>query len=377
MHMEHLARVRGRTLREQYQEDCDDLAWPEVDRIARALTEFKRDEGLLDYTDMLTEFLRRGTPPKLRELVVDEAQDQSALQWRVVEKIAASCERLRVAGDDDQAIYRWAGADSEHMLTMAGEARVLDQSWRVPPEIQRVASEIVRPIRARKAKMWRPRSGTGAVDRVGQMSSADLSGDDVLVLVRNIYVLREQVEPALRRAGVIYEKRGRSSLDQRVLRAVTTWEDMRRGGTVPLEDARLSLSYATHSRRAAAALDKMPDGASASMADLRRVGLDRESVWHDALDRLPPAEMSYLLAALRRGEKPTTGRPRVRVSTVHGEKGGQAKHVILLREMAHRTYREMEKNRDDERRVWYVAATRAIERLTIVNATTSQACPWL
>jgi superfamily I DNA/RNA helicase len=77
----------------------------------------------------------------------------------------------------------------------------------------------------------------------------------------------------------------------------------------------------------------------------------------------------------------------VRVSTIHGSKGGEADHVVVLREMAQRTHREMrEVSEEDEARVWYVAVTRARERLSIVeprardrygNSLADRACPWV
>jgi superfamily I DNA/RNA helicase len=53
--------------------------------------------------------------------------------------------------------------------------------------------------------------------------------------------------------------------------------------------------------------------------------------------------------------------------------------VVIMKEMASRTHQEMQKNPEDERRVWYVAATRARERLTLVEPQRDSArkCPWL
>jgi superfamily I DNA/RNA helicase len=65
------------------------------------------------------------------------------------------------------------------------------------------------------------------------------------------------------------------------------------------------------------------------------------------------------------------------VSTIHGAKGAESDHVVLMKEMVRRTYNEMEKNPDDEARVQYVACTRAKEKLTIVESQTALACPWL
>ena len=97
--MENLARIRGVPLRQLYDEDDDSLPWAEVYRVSRALAVFKSSRGYLDYTDMLTEFVHQEAPPALEVLLVDEAQDLSALQWRVVELLGRGCRRVVVAGE--------------------------------------------------------------------------------------------------------------------------------------------------------------------------------------------------------------------------------------------------------------------------------------
>jgi superfamily I DNA/RNA helicase len=56
----------------------------------------------------------------------------------------------------------------------------------------------------------------------------------------------------------------------------------------------------------------------------------------------------------------------VNINTIHGVKGGEANHVIIISDMSKRTYIEMQKDYDSEHRVAFVALTRAIERVTIV-----------
>jgi hypothetical protein len=60
----------------------------------------------------------------------------------------------------------------------------------------------------------------------------------VLVLARNAYILREQVEPLLRSQGMVYELAGKSSLSMLHLRAAETWENLRAGKKATLGDAR-------------------------------------------------------------------------------------------------------------------------------------------
>ena len=52
-------------------------------------------------------------------------QDLSPLQWDVAHVIEKHSERIYCAGDDDQAIYRWAGADVDHFIGLNGGLRGL------------------------------------------------------------------------------------------------------------------------------------------------------------------------------------------------------------------------------------------------------------
>lgn len=376
MFMENLARVRCVSLREQYEHDHDGLRWSFVDRVGRALEQYKRDHQLYDYTDMLVMFARSDWSPHLDVLFVDEAQDLSILQWRVVDKLARSCRRVVIAGDDDQAIYRWAGAAVEHFVDMDGDVTVLGQSWRCPASIQSLSSDIIGRVRHRRPKTWLPREAEGALERVQRFGQVDTSGKDVLILGRNAHVLRA-VMPALRSEGIIYEWRGHTSVSQPILQAVQTWEALRRGEQVTADEARRVYEYMASGsgvRRGYKTLPSLGKTDMVSLPDLReRGGLVRDDIWHEALERIPQEERVYMLRARQRGESLTSGRVRVRLSTIHGAKGGEADHVVLLRDMARRTHDEMQNNPEDEARTFYVGVTRARERLTVVAPSTGMA----
>ena len=55
--------------------------------IIEAYEEFKVDHRV-DFTDMIEEYLEKGKPPKLKTLIVDEAQDLTPLQWKLIYKLA-------------------------------------------------------------------------------------------------------------------------------------------------------------------------------------------------------------------------------------------------------------------------------------------------
>jgi superfamily I DNA/RNA helicase len=371
--MENLARVNCVSLRQQYDLDTDDIDWWEIERFARTLREYKDDRGLVDYTDMLVQYAASSAGIGLEVLFVDEAQDLSQLQWRVVEKLMVGCRRVVIAGDDDQAIYRWAGADVDHLIQMQGDARVLGQSWRVPRTVQTAASRIISQVRSRRPKDWMPRDHEGAVSHVASFDEIDLStGKDILILGRNRKMI-EEATSVVRSHGFYYDCMGKQAVKPSVLRAVLTWERLRQRSTTPVttEDALVMYDLMTSGRTVKRGHKKLPgfeQGQVITIDDLvQRGGLmaDPSKLWYDALDAMTMVDIAYIRAARRRGEDFRVS-PRIRLSTIHGMKGGEGEHVVLLTDMAKRTHQEMSRNPDDEARVWYVAVTRTRDRLSIV-----------
>ena len=87
--------------------------------IIEAYEEFKVDHRV-DFTDMIEEYLEKGKPPKLKTLIVDEAQDLTPLQWKLIYKLAKHSDKIFLAGDDDQAIYEWNGANVDYFNEFPG-----------------------------------------------------------------------------------------------------------------------------------------------------------------------------------------------------------------------------------------------------------------
>ena len=114
------------------------------------------------------------------------------------------------------------------------------------------------------------------------------------------------------------------------------------------------------------------DDTLVSMQDLSSsYGLLTTTIWHKAFDRVSDKEKQYLIACLRRGEK-FTKEPRIKISTIHGAKGSEADNVVVLTDIGQKSWLQMQKDPDDEIRVFYVALTRVKENLHIVQPTTSR-----
>lgn len=383
LYIDNMARVRCIPLRKQYDQDDYGIPWSLMEKISKGLIAFKSAHGLLDYTDFLEEFIRghKREIPKLDVLIVDEAQDLSTLQWMVVHMIANDCRRFIIAGDDDQAIFQWAGANVHHLLELKGDVRVLRQSWRVPRSIQTVATQLSEQIKKRYDKEWSPRDAEGTIHRAYNVDDIDFGGDDVLVLVRNEYLMRP-IASALRREGIVYEMHGHPSIKARYLEAAESWTRLQRDKAISLDDARRMYSLMSVDKGVKRGFKTLPGYADDDQIyydNLVKNGgllLPQNIIWKDALDKIPDNEMAYMSAALRRGIK-LRQKPAVRVSTIHTAKGAEADHVVLLTEIAKRSYQEVQTNPDDELRVWYVGVTRAREKLTLVDSSSQLRCQWL
>jgi superfamily I DNA/RNA helicase len=133
-----------------------------IEQMDLDLKNFKRDRQKLEYVDYFNRFLEKRNPPQLKYLFVDEAQDLSAHQWKVISMIQeiAKPKETYVAGDDDQAIFRWAGADIEHFINMANDENntllPLKQSYRIPKSVHIIATNLAQRISTRIYKTYSP-----------------------------------------------------------------------------------------------------------------------------------------------------------------------------------------------------------------------------
>ena len=367
--LDQTSRAAGLTLEEMWHRHGAAIDWRRLERFVGAYHEFRRDSMKIDFTDMLEAYVGRGVgadldrfpmagaPADVDDVFLDEAQDLSPLQWRVAERAFGSAENLWVAGDDDQAIYAWAGADATALLDFEGRREVLGQSFRLPRAVHALAAEVASTIERRNSKAFAPRDDEGAVEWVRRIEEVDLSTGNWLLLARTRRQLAPLTELA-RGQGVTYSVMGESAVDAPTVHLIRTWEALRAG-------RRVNGTVARRLREARAVPAGMPleEDVEYSAADL---GLTGElPIWHDALTGVPVDDREYLLSCLRRGER-LLDAPRVRVSTIHGAKGAEADHVLLLTDVPARVWRGMELDPDAEARVLYVAVTRARQALTIV-----------
>ena len=361
--------MRDISLEQQWHEVDDAVGWFELERFARGLQLFKEDRLLVDYTDMLQKFLVEGDVPQLDVMFVDEAQDLSPLQWAVVRKLAERAKKIYVAGDDDQAIYKWAGADVDYLIKNSKNAMVLKQSYRVPSSVHEIAKKCIGQVRSRIYKEWTPRKDEGQVRWEPTIELVNMEEGDWLVLARTNYLL-EDVDEYCRNEGWFFEVKGRPSISEAKVRAVIHWERLSKGQSVSLTECANILKFIKVDKPKK--LDLLDSNLIMQYQDLKSHFSDLpDGHWYDVFDLFSPKEISYIRAMLRRGEK-ITKLPRIRLSTIHAAKGGEATNVVLLTDITARVYKNYQENPDDENRVFYVGVTRTKENLFLIEPKTTR-----
>lgn len=374
--MENMARTMGRELKEHWESMPDeDIYYYELEQVANTVRNYKEKHDKIDFTDLLIKFRNNGVTPDCDYLFVDEAQDLSQLQWQVVDVLSSNVRRLTIGGDDDQSIFRWAGADTDTFINLQGHRRVLKQSYRVPAEIHKVADAIANRIQIRVEKHWEPRKEPGKVEYINELNELNMKGTGTwLLLARNAFLLESYVAHCMAE-GLLFESRG-GGLDPGIFEAIKVWEQLCAGNKISAEQVGVVANWMTartgiqHGFKGK--LKELPKTESFDLKTLReRHGFLRSYAepWSIVLDRIEDNVREYLLLAFANGEK-LTGQARIRIDTIHSVKGGEADNVVLQTDMAYRTSNEMEKSPDDEHRVWYVAVTRARANLYVMSPKT-------
>ncbi len=357
--LDNLARTAGISIEEAHRRADQEIDWFRLKRFYEAYRLYREDRQMMDFTDMLTRYVRSAPPLRVDVAILDEAQDLSPLQWQVADVALRTAAEVWVAGDDDQEIYHWSGADAGHFLRLPYETEVLPVSHRLSEAVFNFGQQIIKRVGVRFPKEVRPARTGGKVEWVQSVDELDLSAGTWLLLARTRQQLNG-LEESLRYAGVVYQVRGRPSVNREHLRAITAYENLRKGWEIEGTDAAFAL-------RALGLPSKDLDETRTYTA--ARLQLDVGPIWHDALIRIPLDDREYYLACRRRGEHLHED-ARVRVNTIHGSKGQEAEHVVLVTDMTYRVNRGYERDPDGEHRVFYVGASRALESLTLLAPTT-------
>ena len=363
-----LAKLRGITPEQQYnlKEHTQDIEIGQLKQFVYDLNQYKKEYNLIDFTDMITEFVKSDKSPKFDVVFIDEAQDLSLSQWDMARSIWDKTGDTFIAGDDDQAIFRWAGADVDSFITQTGKIMQLTQSYRIPQVVHDVASNIVNKIQNRLPKEWRPKTQRGLLSYYDDFEQVNMKQGNWLVLARTRFMLNE-LEDQLYSRGLYYENKFKTNKEQDLYKAITDWENLRKDVDINYDQLERISSYMSQNHFEKQSLKYMDKDANYKMSGLRERGwLKTDKIWFEAFDSAPQKKVRYIRRMRENGEKLNSA-PRIILSTIHGVKGGEQDNVVLLTDLSRNTQRNYENNPDDENRLFYVGATRTKNHLHVIR----------
>ncbi len=351
-----LNRARNRLVSpiEEYHDSSRPGSLPQFESFVTGYFEWKKANGFIDFTDMLERLVQRGEQIHfdVKVMLVDESQDLSALQWAVIEILCRHCDHMCIAGDDDQAIYIWGGADPSGMVAFEDRydatRQILTQSHRIPASVHTVALRVIGQVEDRVEKPYAPRTEKGNVTRFGYVHSLDLAhGEDTLILCRAGAQKKEMEKHLIESKMPYLMEGGKPGLYQtKVAKAIRLYNSMRDGNAINAADLELLQSQAANKFRDDVRLRNFGDFLKAG--HMRAINVPH---WH--ADFYRDADLSVA--------------PTIRVSSIHGSKGREADRVVIHTGLTERIAEGMDKDPDAEHRVFYVGVTRARHRLDILE----------
>ena len=337
------------------------------------LSRYKQEKGLIDYNDMVAKFIEQDVSPSFDVLFIDEAQDLSPLQWRMVRALWKKANKTYIAGDDDQAIFRWAGADVDTFIALKEEVdhvNTLSQSYRIPGgPIHEMSQKIIRNVSNRYDKDYMPRQEMGDLTRYSDVTQVDMSQGEWLVLTTANHFL-DDIKDLCELQGWYYSHKHRNSIKLDLLLAIQTWEKWRTiETTLPVASIKNIYSYlgdnVTKGYQKGKTMDENEEGYYIEECTSDH-GLQTTEVWYKAFDGLDTDTENYIRNMLSNKER-ITQTPRITLSTIHGAKGGEADNVLLLPDITKSAADQNDVAPDELHRLFYVAVTRAKKSLHILE----------
>jgi DNA helicase-2/ATP-dependent DNA helicase PcrA len=147
----------------------DDLFTEMYARVYQIYENLCQSSGLVDFSEILLrsyELLVENPEilshyqERFAHILVDEFQDTNHLQYNWLKKLAGNNGKLLIVGDDDQSIYSWRGAKSEHLTRFikdypSAQTIRLEQNYRSTAVILNAANTVIAHNQQRLGKnLW-------------------------------------------------------------------------------------------------------------------------------------------------------------------------------------------------------------------------------
>ncbi|MFE2143263.1 ATP-dependent DNA helicase UvrD2 [Streptomyces sp. NPDC059456] len=378
----------------------------EIAQIYGTYEQLKRDRGVIDFEDVLLLTVgilqdRHDIAEQIRtqyqHFVVDEYQDVSPLQQRLLDLWLGERDSLCVVGDASQTIYSFTGATPDHLLnfrTRYPQATVvkLVRDYRSTPQVVHLANGLLGQAKGRAAEHRlelvsqrdpgpdpvyaeypdEPAEAEGVALRIRDLIAAGVPAGEIAVLYR-INAQSEVYEQALADAGVPYQLRGAERFFERgeVQKAILALRGAARsGGNDPLLDDVVELGSQVRAVLSSTGWTTEPPAGSGAVRDQWESVAALVRLAEDFARSRPGATLADLTVELdeRRAAQHAPTVQGVTLASLHAAKGLEWDAVFLAGltdGMIPITYAKTDEQVEEERRLLYVGVTRARHHLTL------------
>ncbi|MQY34891.1 ATP-dependent DNA helicase UvrD2 [Streptomyces sp. RB17] len=376
----------------------------EIAHLYAAYEDLKRDRAVIDFEDVLLLTVailqdRHDVAEQVRSqyqhFVVDEYQDVSPLQQRLLQLWLGDRDNLCVVGDASQTIYSFTGATPDHLLDFRARhpgATVvkLVRDYRSTPQVVHLANGLLAQARGRAADHRlelvsqrapgpepvyteytdEPAEAEGAARRIRELIDAGVPAAEIAVLFRT-NAQSETYEQALADVGVPYQLRGAERFFDRpeVRKAGIALRGAARfGGNDSLLDDAVDLPSQVRAVLSGEGWTTEPPAGSGAVRERWESLAALVGLAHDLAAARPGATLGDLVTELdeRANAQHAPTVQGVTLASLHAAKGLEWDVVFLVgiaEGMLPITYARTDEQIEEERRLLYVGVTRARERL--------------
>ena len=339
------------------------------------LATFKEHTGMIEFSDMIKLFVKRKKCPDIDAVFLDEAQDLNPLQWEMFSYIEEQCKRSYIAGDDDQTIYGFQGAEPDIFVNLKGTFDPQTESHRVPKKVHQKAFEVISqiPEENRVLKNWTPRKAEGEVFENMYLDEIDFTHENWMILAQTNKLL-DEIGEYFYGLGIRFSGKINSALPNAVLKAYQVWTRLNNGARVSGEEAQIVYeeflsSQAGHVKHGFSSGKTLNTVENVNLEELKEShGLLATGDWEQL--HIEDKIKDYIKTLLNRGDN-LMEKTRIELSTMHGSKGRECNNVLVFpdygAENQVRPYLEAIRNPDAQHRLVYVAVTRAKNKLYLMS----------
>ncbi|MEX2968979.1 ATP-dependent DNA helicase UvrD2 [Streptomyces sp. C184] len=372
----------------------------EIGQIYGTYEQLKRDRGSIDFEDVLLltvgvlqdrHDIAEQVRAQYQHFVVDEYQDVSPLQQRLLELWLGDRENLCVVGDASQTIYSFTGATPDHLLnfrTRHPQATVvkLVRDYRSSPQVVHLANGLLSQAKGRAAEHRlelisqreagpepvyteyadEPAEAEGTARRIRDLIASGVPASEIAVLFR-VNAQSEVYEQALADVGVPYQLRGAERFFERpeVREAGVKLRGAARfGGNDALLDDAVDLPSEVRAVLSDMGWSSRPPAGSGAVRDRWESLAALVRLAEDFARARPAATLADLVAELdeRANAQHAPTVEGVTLASLHAAKGLEWDAVFLVgltEGMMPITYARTDEQIEEERRLLYVGVTRA------------------